>query len=76
MKLSERINRWRESQKLTKAELARRVGVSPEAVLQWEDSSTTPTTENVEKIATAIGVTLSVFWAEPPPKSPKTRRAS
>ena len=75
--LSERITRWRESQALTKAELARRVGVSPEAVTQWEradeEKSTTPTTDNIEKIATAIGVTLSVFWGEPPAKR---RRAS
>ena len=64
--LNERIRRWRESRGLTKAELARRCGVSPEAVGQWEDDRedkrTTPTTANVAKIAGAVGIDVSVFW--------------
>ena len=81
MKLNERIKRWRESREgLTKAELARRCDVSPEAVSQWEKEidGTEPTHESVEKIAEAIGVSLSVFWGEPPAmarKSPKPARS-
>lgn len=79
MKLNERIKRWRESRDgLTKAELARRCEVSPEAVSQWEKESdgTEPTHDSVDKIAEAIGVSLSVFWGEPPAerKGPKSAR--
>jgi transcriptional regulator with XRE-family HTH domain len=67
MKLSERITRWRESREgLTKAGLAREVGVSAATVSYWEQGETEPTHENTEKIAEAIGVSLSVFWGEPP----------
>ncbi len=80
MKLNERIKRWRESREgLTKAELARRCGVSPEAVSQWEHpDGTEPTHDSVDKIAAAIGVSLSVFWGEPPAavrKGPKAARS-
>lgn len=72
VQLSERITRWRESRELTKAELARRVEVSPEAVTQWENGKTEPTHENVEKIARACELTLGEFWSAPPPP-PKKR---
>ena len=67
MKLSERINRWRESRSgLTKAELARKVGVSSAAVAQWESGDTEPTHDSVEAIAKAIGISLPEFWGDPP----------
>jgi len=67
MRLSERIKRWRESRDITKAQLARDVGVSSAAVSQWEsDPGTEPTHSNVEAIAKAIGVSLPVFWGSPP----------
>jgi transcriptional regulator with XRE-family HTH domain len=72
VKLNERITRWRESREgLTKAELARSVGVSSAAVAQWESGDTEPTHDNVEAIAKAIGVSLSVFWGEPPARPRK-----
>ena len=69
MKLSDRIRRWRESRdpRVSKAELARRVGVSPEAVLQWEQGKTQPTHDNIELIAEALELTLAGFWGDPPP---------
>lgn len=77
MELSERIKRWRKSRDpvVTKSELARRVGVTMEAVLQWEKGDTNPTHTNVEKIATALGLTLAGFWGDPPPLK-KEKRAS
>lgn len=80
VKLSERITRWRGSRDgLTKAALARACGVSAAAVTQWEDpdpeESTEPTHENIEKIAEAIGISLAVFWGEPP-AAPRKRKAS
>lgn len=78
MELSERITRWRESRepRITKAELARRVGVSIEAVIQWENGTTQPAHSNVEKIAKALNLTLSGFWGEPPPLKPREAKAS
>jgi transcriptional regulator with XRE-family HTH domain len=69
VKLSERIKRWRETREpeITKAELARRVGVSSAAVAQWEGGTTEPTHDNVEAIAHALDLTLSGFWGDPPP---------
>lgn len=67
VKLNERIRLWRESRGITKAQLARDVGVSPAAVSQWEqDKGTEPTHTNVAAIASAIGVSLSVFYGAPP----------
>ena len=85
MRLSERITRWRGVKGITQAELARRVGVSSAAVNQWEDKdddkATEPTHEHVGKIADALDLTLSEFWADPPAVSRTTtptrkRRAS
>ena len=67
MQISERITRWRESREgMTKAKLARACGVSSAAVAQWESGTTTPSTKSIEAIAAAIGVSVSVFWGEPP----------
>lgn len=64
------MRRWRQAQEgLTKAEVARRCEVSGEAVLQWENGDANPTSANVEKFATAVGVSMVAFWGEPPAKS-------
>ncbi len=78
MKLSERITRWRESREgLSKAALARAVGVSPAAATQWEqEDGTEPTHDNIERIAETIGISLSVFWGEPPAAPPPVVVAS
>ena len=43
---------------LSRAELARRVGVSPAAASQWCLGTSTPTVDNLTKIAAALGVSL------------------
>ena len=76
MRLNERIRRWRESRGTTKAQLARDVGVSSAAVSQWEqEDGTEPTHTNVEAIAKALGVSLSLFYGSPP-HSPTVGRVS
>lgn len=60
---------------LTKAELARLVGVSSAAVAQWESGKTEPTHESVSAIASAVGVSLSEFWGDPPKKKKRVRAA-
>lgn len=59
---------------MTKADLARACDVSSAAVAQWEnEDGTEPTHDSVEKIAKAIGVSLSVFWGEPPAPTKKAK---
>jgi transcriptional regulator with XRE-family HTH domain len=75
VELSERIKRWREDCEFTQAALAKRIGVSPSAVAQWEIADgTEPTHQNVEKIADALGISVSQFWAKVP--AAKRKRAS
>lgn len=58
---------------MTKTELARAVGVTLEAVIQWENGDSTPTTDNLGKIAEAVAGSLSVFWGDPPAKKKRAR---
>lgn len=86
--LPSRIRRWRVAAGLTMAELGSKCvsderpnGVSSSAVSQWEDEGeegTTPTSDNLEKIAKACGLSMVEFWGEPPalPASHKRARAS
>lgn len=76
MKLSERIARWRESKGLTVLEFAGKIGVTPEAVYQWEGEKFEPTHDRVETIAKVLGVSLSEFWGEPPARKKKPKAAS
>jgi transcriptional regulator with XRE-family HTH domain len=56
-RLSERIRHARVRAGLTKTELARRVGVSPSAVVQWELSGgTAPNASNLARIAQVTDV--------------------
>ena len=77
MTIAQRIRRWREHAGLSKSDLARACDVTPEAVIQWERSepkrsktpkSTTPTHDNLEKVATAVGVSMAEFWGPLPSK--------
>ena len=55
-RLSDRIRSSRSAAKLSQAELAERVSVTPGAVAQWESpSGTTPGIERLDAIATATG---------------------
>jgi transcriptional regulator with XRE-family HTH domain len=77
VELSERITRWREWAGLTQAALASKIGISAPAVSQWEiKEGTTPTTENLRKIAEACKVSLRVFWGRVPPAKKKKARAA
>ena len=59
--LSARIRKARESSNLTRAELARRVGVSSSAAVQWElEGGTAPSVRNLIELATVTG--LSFTW--------------
>lgn len=59
-----RVAWWRCTRRVTQTELASRVGVSKQSVSMWETGKTTPTIENVQRIAAALEVEMSDFYAE------------
>jgi transcriptional regulator with XRE-family HTH domain len=64
--IHDRIRRWRESQGITQAEMARRVGVHPSAVCKWESGEQDPLLGNLEKVAEVLGVKLHVLLGTAP----------
>lgn len=77
MTIAERITRWRTSREgLTRAVLAKKVGVTEIAVGHWERGTNDPTHENISKIAAAVGVSLAVFWGDPPASPKRKAKAS
>ncbi len=59
--LSENIKGYRCKNKLTQAELAQILGVSPQAVSKWENHIAYPDIFLLPYIAKAIGVTLDTL---------------
>jgi transcriptional regulator with XRE-family HTH domain len=55
------IRKWRKKAKLTQRELGEKVGVSPQAVSEWERNVTDPTSDNLERLAEAVNVSLGEF---------------
>lgn len=57
MHLRDRIRTARERTNITRAALARRVGVRPSAAVQWESAKgTSPSVENLTRIANVLDV--------------------
>lgn len=56
----------RKSQGLTQEALAKKIGVNPITVSQWERGKYSPTASNVPKVAKALGITpkqlLAIFY--------------
>lgn len=59
-RLGQRIRLARENARLSLAELGKKVGVSGQAVLQWEQGATKPPLHRLEKIAAELNV--DVVW--------------
>lgn len=53
----DRIRWYRESKRLTQADLAEQLGVSDQQVLRWENDKQDPSAENVVKLAKFFNVT-------------------
>ena len=56
------INRFRKAclmAKMTQAEAARKIGVDPITIIQWEKGSNTPTRRNLEKAALVYSCAIS-----------------
>ena len=61
MDFSEKIRFLRKKNKLSQAELGKKVGVSNRAVSKWETGESFPSTDTLLSIATVFGVTLDFF---------------
>lgn len=54
-----RLRHTREKQRLSKAELARQLGISTTGVWNWEEGNTTPRPENLIALSTVLNVPVS-----------------
>lgn len=56
-RLNQRIKLRRKNMRLTQSELAKRINVSPQVVSNWERSYTTPSSEDIKRLAEALDCT-------------------
>lgn len=66
MTIGERIKEIRKSRGLTQKELGERLGLSYQAIAQWENNLRNPKNETIGKIADALGVSISSILPEQP----------
>ena len=74
MSLGERIKAYRKRCGLTQEQVAERAGVSRQAVTKWESGQSTPSTENLFKLAELFGTTVDLLLEEEAaPKAPSAQ---
>ncbi len=73
-KLGERIKKWRETQNLTRAQLAQDAGLSEQIIDQMEDQGVCPSIAPLQKVARALGVRLGTFMDDQITKDPIVSR--
>jgi phage repressor protein C with HTH and peptisase S24 domain len=61
--IGERIEKAREAARLNQSELARQMGVSPQAVQKWEAGETVPRGQRIEHLAAVLGVTVTYLMS-------------
>lgn len=66
MTLGERIKVERTKAKMSQEKLAELVGVSRQAVTKWESGQSSPSTENLFRIAEVLGTTVDILTKEEP----------
>jgi phage repressor protein C with HTH and peptisase S24 domain len=62
--IGERIEKAREIARLNQSELARQMGVSPQAVQKWEAGETVPRGQRIEHLAAVLGVSVSYLMSD------------
>lgn len=50
------IKEWRDSQYMTMAELAAKIGTQTQTIWRWEHDKVAPSTRNLRKLAEALGI--------------------
>ncbi len=63
MELGERIKQSRQKARLSQEKVAELIGVSRQAVTKWESGQSTPTTENLFRLAEILGTTVDSLIA-------------
>ena len=66
MTLGERIKEERTKAKISQEKLAELVGVSRQAVTKWESGLSSPSTDNLFRIAEVLGTTVDILTKEEP----------
>jgi len=74
-KFGERLKALRERAKVSQTELAKGVHLSKAIVARWEQGQTSPTLENMHRVAGFFGVTLSELVGEGPDEAAALREA-
>ena len=59
MNIGENIKQFRKNKKITQKELAEKIGVTDSAITKYEKGDREPNIETLNKIATALGVTIN-----------------
>ena len=70
MALSDRIKSCRQNAGLSQEKMAELVGVSRQAVTKWETGQTSPSTENLFRLAEILGTSVDFLLAEEEKASP------
>lgn len=66
--LGERLAYWRSRSGKTGGQVAEALGVSIATISRWETGFTSPTADNVERYAQAVGVTVQRIYGPLPKK--------
>lgn len=65
--IAKRITKARESMKLSQAELAKMIDVSPAAISQYENGDKKPSIENLQKLSDALKVSTDYLMGKDAP---------
>ncbi len=74
-KFGERLKALRERANVSQTELAKVVQLSKAIIARWEQGETSPTLENMHRVAAFFGVTLSELVGEEPDEGAALRQA-
>lgn len=72
---SKLVGYWLEKRGLSVSELARKLGISPQAVSQWLSGTTSPR-RRITDVAEALGLTVAGFWGARDLVEPNTTRGA
>ena len=64
MKIGEQIRELRKKAKMTQEDLAEALGVTPQAVSQWEHNVTVPSTDKLAKLAAVLHTSVNILTGE------------
>lgn len=73
MTTSEQIKKFRQQKKLSQKELGKLIGVSQQMIGQWESANANLTLDTVQKIATALNISVNDLLESPLDDSPLYR---